>query len=239
MNNLEFLNVIKKSFITCLKTSERSTEKLKILHGAIAQDMFDRLNQEENVYNIISQGFGNGKESKILGRYVNKAVDITIKNNQNDRAVAGIAVKFVMSNYSQNSNNYFENMLGETANIRSAKVPYFQIFVIPDVIPYYKKNGDLSRWEEISEHYLNKYIKLSEDNINNYMHTPNKTLVFIIHINKNLEQSLTTKDEFKSYFINNDFSLSLSNLNFNFEDNIIYNNYEEFAKKITYSILSI
>jgi hypothetical protein len=44
-----------------------------------------------------------------------------------------------MQNYSQNSNNYFENMLGETANIRSSNIPYFQIFIIPDEIPYYKK----------------------------------------------------------------------------------------------------
>ena len=35
-------------------------------------------------------------------------VDITI--NYKGKAIAGYAVKFAMRNYSQNSNNYFENM---------------------------------------------------------------------------------------------------------------------------------
>ena len=63
-----------------------------------------------------------------IGRYINKNVDIVIYKRT---VIAGIGVKFVMQNYSQNSNNYFENMLGETANIRSKNIPYFQIFVIP------------------------------------------------------------------------------------------------------------
>lgn len=67
--------------------------------------------------------FFNGKEMKLDGRYIDKVVDITILKNS--KPIAGIGVKFVMQNYSQNSNNYFENMLGETANIRCANIPYF------------------------------------------------------------------------------------------------------------------
>ena len=44
----------------------------------------------------------------IFGRYYPKNVDITI--NYKGKAIAGYAVKFAMRNYSQNSNNYFENM---------------------------------------------------------------------------------------------------------------------------------
>lgn len=69
-----------------------------------------------------------------------------------ERAVAGLAVKFVMQNYSQNSNNYFENMLGETANIRCGNCPYFQIFIILDKLPYYQRSGELSRWETFTAH---------------------------------------------------------------------------------------
>lgn len=53
-------------------------------------------------------------------------MDIAItKSQQREREhiVAVINVKMVMSNYSQNKNNYFESMLGETANLRSAGGP--------------------------------------------------------------------------------------------------------------------
>ena len=64
------------------------------------------------------------------GRYMEKRVDIVVLKDEKD--IAGIGVKFVMSNYSQNSNNYFENMLGETANIRAGKKKYFQVLLLPE-----------------------------------------------------------------------------------------------------------
>lgn len=75
MTDAQFLNVLKESFLTYLKTSARSNEKLKILHGAISADFQTRLGAE---YNIRSLGYANGKESNIQGRYINKTVDITI-----------------------------------------------------------------------------------------------------------------------------------------------------------------
>jgi hypothetical protein len=141
MTDAQFLNVLKESFLTYLKTSARSNAKLKILHGAISSDLQTRLGSE---YNICSLGYANGKESNIQGRYINKTVDITtLRENQ---PLAGIAVKFVMRNYLQNSNNYFESMLGETANIRTGGFPYFQIFVIPSMLPYYNKDNEISKW---------------------------------------------------------------------------------------------
>ena len=128
MNNQEFLEVIRRSFEIFVECgTSRSTAKLKPLHGAIARDLAVKLGPE---YEVWSQGYGKGKEATVEGRYVDKDVDITIKKG--DETLAGIGVKFVMQNYSQNSNNYFENMLGETANIRCNNVPYFQIFIILD-----------------------------------------------------------------------------------------------------------
>lgn len=135
MTNKEFLEVLKKAFIKYLITGARSNEKLKLLHSSISKDINERLNDTR--YSIYSLGYKLGKEKEINGRYLSKKVDITI--TENDKPIAGIAVKYVMSNYSQNSNNYFENMLGETANIRSNNIPYFQIFIIFDNLPYFKK----------------------------------------------------------------------------------------------------
>lgn len=123
LTNAEFLKVISNSFCRFLRVeTSRSPEKLKPLHGAIAADLSRRLGEG---YHVCSQGFGLGEEFTVRGRYVPKRVDITIFKQ--DKVAAGVAVKFVMQNYSQNSNNYFENMLGETANIRAAGYPYFQI----------------------------------------------------------------------------------------------------------------
>ena len=114
LSNQQFLEVIRESFKTYLSIdTSRSTAKLKTLHGHIAHDIEELFGPE---YTVLSQGIGNDKEGCIQGRYYPKNVDITV--NKAGKPVAGYAIKFVMRNYSQNSNNYFENMLGETANIR-------------------------------------------------------------------------------------------------------------------------
>lgn len=236
MNNAQFLTILKKSFTTYLQTGARSNKKLEVLHGAISADLDERLNDDN--YSVYSLGYGIGKEHKIIGRYVDKAVDITIAANKTP--IAGIAVKYVMSNYSQNSNNYFENMLGETANIRSAKIPYFQIFIIPDKIPYFDKDGGISKWEMINEHNLKKYIKLSNDNVEMFLHTPNKTLVFIVHIqDQNVTAKIFDKQEYENYYLHNDFDMVVSKLSFDFGNTIIYNDYDTFLQKVVYAIKSL
>lgn len=76
----------------------------------------------------------------------------------------------------------FENMLGETANIRCANIPYFQIFIIPDKLPYYKNDGTIQKWEEFTVHNSEKYLTLSRDDIQTSIHTPTKTLLYVVHL---------------------------------------------------------
>ena len=232
MDNQEFLNVVGNSFKKFLETGSRSNEKLKILHGAIANDLKKRLGGS---YSIQSLGIGNGKEMKIEGRYIDKAVDITILKKT--KPIAGIGVKFVMQNYSQNSNNYFENMLGETVNIRCANIPYFQIFIIPDKIPYYKNDGTFQKWEEFTEHNSAKYLTLSNDDIQTSIHTPTKTLLFVIHLPE-IEGEIRNKNEYASeYSENENFRICESQTQYgNFSSAVIYNDYEDFAEKVVHYI---
>ena len=95
-------------------------------------------NLPEQVKNNQSVNTAAGNGGQKMSQYswftvYDKKVDITI--TKQNKPIAGFAIKFVMQNYSQNSNNYFENMLGETANIRSNRIPYFQIFIILDNLP--------------------------------------------------------------------------------------------------------
>lgn len=242
LSNYQFLEKIQtsfKEFIKC-KTS-RSTAKLKPLHGAIAQDIAKRLGDE---YKIWSQGYAEGKEKKINGRYIDKNVDITIVNIQTERPVAGIAIKFVMQNYSQNSNNYFENMLGETANIRTTNCPYFQIFIILDKLPYYQNNGTIKKWEKITEHNMQKYSVLAKDNIEQFMHTPNKTLIYVVHVSPDISEETKTKEEYMNYYNKHKNKLCIKESENEYKElkkggNIIFNNYKSFMDKIYHTIKSI
>lgn len=232
MDNQEFLTVVGNSFKKFLETGSRSNEKLKILHGAIAKDLKGRLGAG---YSVCSLGIGNGKEEKLDGRYIDKVVDITIKRGQ--KPIAGIGVKFVMQNYSQNSNNYFENMLGETANIRCANIPYFQIFIIPDTLPYYNKQGLLQKWEEFTIHNAIKYLTLSEDNIQTSIHTPTKTLLFVVHLPEIKEPIVDKYDYVNYYESQTDFMVRESPTQYGeFSSAVVYNDYEDFIDKVVHYI---
>lgn len=234
MTNAAFLEVISNAFNAFVRSgTSRSPKKLKPLHGAIARDLSAKLGKE---YEIKSQGFGNDREGTISGRYIDKKADIVIKKG--DRIVGGIAVKFVMQNYSQNSNNYFENMLGETANIRCNGYPYFQIFIILDKLPYYKKDQTLSKWEEFSDHNVCKYVALSNDDTVKYHHTPNKTLIYVIHIPDN--DNLGSVQEYMDYYNQLDFQIELSNHQYEqFGCSVILNDYEKFSDKVYHTILAL
>ena len=237
MNNKQFLQTIKKSFIKFLETHPRSNKKLIILHGAIANDIKNKLGRE---YEIKSLGMGEGKEGKLDGRYMEKKIDILISKDKND--IVGIGVKFVMNNYSQNSNNYFENMLGETANIRTSNKEYFQILILPEEMPYYNDDGKITKWDKITNHNIEKYIVLSKDNTEKYLHTPIKTLLFIIKLPKCDHKKITTRLEYKKYYLNKNGRISVrisEEISGTFGNAMILNDYEMFIEKTAYYIKSI
>ncbi len=235
LNNQQFLYVIRESFKTYLSIdTSRSTAKLKVLHGKIASDIKELFGSE---YSVLSQGIGNDAEGIIKGRYYPKNVDITV--SKNGKPVAGYAVKFVMRNYSQNSNNYFENMLGETANIRANSIPYFQIFIIFEKVPYYKSGGAFQKYDVLTEHNLEKYYALSKDDPASYLHTPDKTLFVILKLKEKSPSHIfiNSKDYAKYYnsVINDPDLLAYSKkINDIFDDSVILNDYEKFIKKTYY-----
>jgi len=235
LTNSDFLNVIYNSFCDFISSgTSRSTAKLKPLHGAIAKDLSLRLGPG---YSVHSQGFADGKEARIKGRYIDKEVDITVKRDA--KPIAGLSVKFVMQNYSQNSNNYFENMLGETANIRCNNYPYFQIFITLDKIPYYRKGGEFSKWETFSPHNAAKYLALSNDDPSIYPHTPNKTLLFIVHIPE-CDRPISRKADYLFHYRTSECEVSISHRTYpDIGSSVIINDYETFMNKVYHTILSL
>lgn len=237
MDNNEFLQIIKNSFNVYLnKGTSRSTGKLKPLHGGIAKDIKERLGEE---FEVISQGYGNNTEYSVKGRYYDKKTDITVLRN--GKPVAAYAVKFVMRNYAQNSNNYFEGMLGETANLRTNSVPYFQIFIIFDKVPYFERNGKFKKYDIISEHNMGKYLALSKDNPDIFFHTPEKILFVVVKLkdkrdgNKFADES-EYAEWYKSIMNDNDIMEYFEQTKDTFGNGVIYNDYEDFMQR-TYHII--
>lgn len=236
MNNDQLLAILKQAFETFLRTGSRSNEKLKVLHPKIANDILLQLGAE---YSARSLGIGDEKEALMPGRYFDKKVDITFYKG--GLPVAGLGVKMVMQNYAQNANNYFENMLGETANLRSNAIPYFQLFAIPDKLPHYNDQNLIIGWDVMDNHYIHKYSVMSQDDPRSFMHTPTKTLLFVYHI-PDAPVEPTTKQEYQDYYLqhlpNLDLTLSPQR-HAAFGSTVIFNDYRTFIEKVAHYILSI
>jgi len=128
-------------------------------------------------------------------------------------------------------------MLGETANIRCANIPYFQIFIIPDKLPYYKNDGTFQKWEEFTTHNSAKYLTLSKDDIQTSIHTPTKTLLFVIHLPE-IKKDIQDKKEYTIYYSNyENMCVCESQAEYGtFSSAVIYNDYEDFASKVVHYI---
>lgn len=175
-----FLEAITESFKKYNDYGARSTKKLKPIHSWLAGIINDRLGDDYEVYSL-----GRGGEINLDGKYYPKDLDITVKKNS--KVIATISFKFVTSNYKQNSNNYFENLLGETANIRRVNVGFAHLLVLRAHTPYYAKNkgnlrGDQKKTEILSENDLLKYIKLFLDQ--DFPHKPEVLGIVIIDIDE-------------------------------------------------------
>jgi len=203
----DFLNAIKDTFLAYNRYGARSNKRLIPIHSWFAKEIISELGEEYCVKSL-----GRGGEYRIEGKYYPKILDITIFSNK--RAIVTLSFKFVASNYAQNSNNYFENLLGETANIRRIGVSFVHFLVLRGHTPYYdkaagNKRGQLKKTEILSEHHIKKYIKLFKDF--DFPHKPDVLGMAIIDFRQNnpyfteLKELKLEKETIE--ILNNDFSI--------------------------------
>ncbi len=240
----EINNIIKFSYspqrtVNGSNNNNRSARKVDPLHGRIAIDLQEQLGENYQVETKVTTG----SESKIPGRYIEKKVDVVVRNLETNDIVCGIGVKVPLNTFEKNKNNYFENMLGETANIRSSanNIPYYQIIVLPSSIPSFTtKNGSkcIKSIYTFTEDKLNLYKTLSMDNALAFYHTPVKTLLAIVDVESFpfeiglLETAF--KEEASRYYDSNELNFYDMNLECEFGKNIIFNDYKKFIEKISY-----
>ncbi|MDD5528017.1 MAG: hypothetical protein PHO56_03535 [Patescibacteria group bacterium] len=222
MNNTQkdFLDAINLSFIAYNKKGgARSPKKLIPIHKFLSEEISDRIGKN---FIIKSLGIGDGKEARFEGKYYPKRLDVAIFKK--GKIIATVSFKFVTSNYKQNANNYFEEMMGETANIRRQNVGFAHFLVLRGYTPYYLKNkynlrGKKKNDEVISEKYLQKYIKLFKDM--DFPHKPDLLGICLLDFDKNKKAKLVNLDDFDfsnetKKLLQNDFSLN------NFLDKVVH-----------------
>jgi hypothetical protein len=112
------------------------------------------------------------------------------------------------------------------------------VFILLDKLPYYDKAKNIRKWEEFTAHNAAKYITLSHDNIDAFFHTPNKTLIYIVHIPP--KDSLLTQTAYMDYYKELDFQVMQSPNSLGCYGNaIIVNNYELFREKVYHTIKAL
>lgn len=151
---------IERSFAMYKQHGARSTKKLEPLHKYVAGVLRSIWGA---AFHVHCMGAGAG-EMTVAGKYYPKDIDITV--TRDSFPVFCFGVKFVTSNYKQNANNYFENMMGETANIQAVgNLPYAHLIILRHKTPYYKKNNFLApdKIETINDKDIQKYANLMRD----------------------------------------------------------------------------
>lgn len=200
MNNTQnkFLSAVNASFLAYNeKGGARSNKKLIPIHKFLSKEISNKLGQK---FITKSLGVGDGKEAKFDGKYYPKNLDIAVfKDN---KIIATVSFKFITSNYKQNANNYFEQLMGETANIRRQGIAFAHFVVFRGGTPYFSKNKGNLRGKEIKREIINekdlqKYIKLFKDM--DFPHKPDLIGICVLDFNRNE----------KPHFVNfNDFNFS-------------------------------
>ncbi|MDR1006404.1 MAG: hypothetical protein LBL74_06030 [Bacteroidales bacterium] len=156
----EFKKAIEQSFKMYNLKGARSTAKLLSIHKYMADVLIGIFGNDYEVFYLGDKEHGDiSKEKQVMGKYYPKNIDITIVKD--GEPVFCLGIKFVTSNYKQNANNYFENMIGETANIQAAKLLYAHLIILRQPTPYFKKNQKTpSKLEIINDHDIKKYSEL-------------------------------------------------------------------------------
>lgn len=156
-----FLDAMSSTFNAYNQSGARSNKKLIPIHTWFGDLIEKSLGKDYAVRSLGKDG-----ELVVEGKYYPKRLDISILRN--GKIIATVSFKFVTSNYKQNANNYFENLLGETANIRRVNIGFAHFLVLRAHTPYYDKNrgnlrGELKKTEILNDNDLSKYIKLFHD----------------------------------------------------------------------------
>lgn len=151
MNDEEILHVIQETLREYYRSGVRSSKKLDVLHLFINCLIRHKMKKKiaPDMCKFIKIDSQPVRETKVEGLMYHKDVDVTVTYKSNHVGI--VSVKFVMSNYAQNANNYFENLIGECVNLKTMPRPrvfWYSLFSF-DNIPYYNKRNEITKFEKL------------------------------------------------------------------------------------------
>ena len=166
-----FLHVIGKSIKLYIKHGPRSNKKTQYLHKSIKSIIKNALLKDTEKYSIKLE-----HDIPSFNSSGTKSCDIVLLSKKTPLIV--FPVKFIMSNYNQNKNNYFENLTGECSHIKwiNENLKIVPINIILNRVPYL--SGDkIIKFEHIKyDSTFSIYKNLVEKNI------CSKVITFIIDV---------------------------------------------------------
>ena len=178
-----FLAAMQQSYQMVLEHGTRSNQKTRVLHGWVQDELRRELGDD---YAFTGQSPASTHEANVEGMYYGKDVDVLV--SRHDQELGVISIKFVISNYWQNSINYLEQQIGETANLRRRNVVYGNLFCVTNPIPYKNRAGEITRLEAIREHDIRRYASLRADH--EHIHAPQEMAIGIVDLD--IEQDAVT-----------------------------------------------
>lgn len=168
-----FLAAMQESYWMVVQHGVRSTAKTRVLHGWVQDELRRELGDE---YDFTGQSPDSTQEAGVAGMYYDKNVDVLIARDGEELGV--VSVKFVISNYWQNSANYLEQQIGETANLRRRNIVYGNLFCVTNPIPYKNRAGAIVKLESIRDHDIQHYARLRADH--EHIHAPQEMAIGIV-----------------------------------------------------------
>jgi len=186
-----FLQSINQGYKDYLEHGARSNKKLFAPHQWIADTLKKELGKEYQIFGL-RRDDSTAKEISAEGLYHPKRVDIGVKYR--DGLIAAVGFKFVTSNYKQNSVNYFENLLGETANLQRGDIAFGMLFTLMSEPPYYDKHDNITKYETVTQRNLEKYLRLWRDR--DFLHKPQALGIVFVDVDSksNVVSGLTDVD---------------------------------------------
>lgn len=118
------------------KHATRSTDRQDHIHSFIGKEI-EKVLDKDKYYVKYKDSKEHPGELKFKGPLFDKKTDITVHRRSDDRVVAAIPIKMIHSNYKQNWKNYFEQMVGETVNLRLMGVKVYNFILKRKNTPYY------------------------------------------------------------------------------------------------------
>ena len=173
--NQRFLTAMQQSYRMVQTYGTRSNQKIKVLHGWVQDELRRELGSN---YTLTGQSLTSKHEENVDGMYYEKKVDVLVSRDGQELGV--VSIKFVISNYWQNSINYFEQQIGETANLRRRNIVYGNLFCVTNPIPYKNRDGVITRNERVRDHDIQRYASLRSDH--EHIHAPDEMAIGVVNV---------------------------------------------------------